>query len=179
MAAVALVALGSFNYVLNQRATGDPLGELRELTDRTSPVVDNAARGAWSLVHTPGIESRWFNIAMERPALRLFSDLTTEQFSGFTASSSVNEDTSAYGVLGMLTVALLVLVALGPKTRWDRRVLAIAGLGYIATYLLINEQTPWVARLMMPGFAIGAPLLAYLYTRGAVRGAAVALAVVG
>ncbi len=176
---VALVALGSFNYVLNQYDSGTPFGEVREETDRTSPLVDNAVRGAWSFVDTPGIEAEWLNIAVERPALRLFGNLQTEFFGGFTTDSRVHEDDSAYGMLGMLALLLFAVVAVAPKTRWDRRVVALAALGYIATFVVINEENPWIARLMMPGMAIGAPLLAYLHVRGSLRVMAVALAAVG
>lgn len=176
---VALVALGSFNYVLNQHDSGNPFGGVRKETDRISPLGANTVRGAWSFVDTPGIDVEWFNIAVERPALRFFGDLATERFPGFRADSGVNEDTSSYGALGMLALLLFAVVAVAPKTRWDRRVVALAALGYIATFLVINEQNPFVARLMMPGMAIGAPLLAYLHVRGPLRGMAVALAVLG
>lgn len=173
---LAVVALGSFNYVLNQEATGSPVGDLRQLTERTSPLADNAVRSAWSLVDSPGVESRWFDIATERPALRLFGDLRTETFGGFTSDSTVDEDTSAYGLVGLVVLALFVAVALAPRTGWDRRALALTALAFLVTFFVLTEQHPWMGRLIMPGIALGAPLFAYLHTNGLTRGAAVGLA---
>ncbi len=179
LAVLAVGALGSFNYVLNQDATGSPFGELAEVTERTSPLGDNMVRSAWSFVDTPGFDAPWLNVVVERPALRFFGDLSKEDFPGYIVDPTVNEDTSAYGLLGALALALFLVVAIAPKTAWDRRMLAIAALGFLISAMAVTEQNPWVGRLMMPGVAIGAPLLGYLYARRAARSVVVAIAVVG
>jgi 4-amino-4-deoxy-L-arabinose transferase-like glycosyltransferase len=174
--AVGIVLLGSFNYALNLDTYDDPLGGLNSLTKRESPLPENAVRAAWSFADSTGVSMPWLDVGVRRPVNRAWGDLSNSSFSGYTIDSSVQEDTSGYGLLGVMALALFALVLLARSMPWDRRLIAAAALGYLVLFAFVNEYNPWLARVMMPGIAIGAPLLALLYSRGWTRGTAVALA---
>ena len=173
-AAAGLMLLGSFNYILNADTYGDPLGPLREATERTSPVGDNAIPGGLD-VH--GLDRRGYALARCRAKVnKVLGDRTTSTFGGYTVDNAVNEDTSAYGLLGVLAMLVFIVVLVSRRTPWDRRAVAAAALGYLVLMALTTEYNQWLGRVMMPGIAIGAPLLATLYRWGVTRGLAVALA---
>lgn len=173
---IGIVLLGSFNYALNLDTYNNPLGGLNSLTKRESPLPENAVRAAWSFADSTGVSMPWLDVGVRRPVNLAWGDLSNSSFSGYTIDSSVQEDTSGYGLLGILALALFVLVLLARSTPWDRRLIAAAAVGYLVLFAVVNEYNPWLARVMMPGIAIGAPLLALLYSRGWTRGTAVALA---
>lgn len=180
LAVTAVAALGSFNYVLNQDTYGTPFGPIRAVVERTSPIPKNSVRVAWTFVDSPGMSVPWLNNALARPPGRLLGDLSTRYFPGFAVRSAVNEDVSAYGLLGLfLILPLFVLTLLSPRAPPARRVVAGAALVYLVVFALLSEYNPWVARVMMPAIAIGAPLLAALCSRALLAGAAVALALAG
>ncbi len=175
-AAAGVIVLGSFNYALNLDAYGDPLGDLPKLTERQSPVGENAVRAGWTLVDSTGVSMPWLDVGLRRPVNKLLGDVRTPDFAGYSIDTGVQEDTSAFGLLGLLALIVLAVALVARRTPWDRRAVAAAALAYLALFLVVNEYNPWVARLMMPALAIGAPLLALLYRRGWTRGTAVALA---
>lgn len=175
-AAVAgFVVLGAFNYALNQDAYGHPFGDLPQFTERTSPLGGNAVRSLWTLADSTGVSMPWLDVGVRRPVNKVVGDVTTPTFGGYAIDTSVQEDTSAYGLLGVLALGVLLVALLGWRTRWDRRAVAFAAVGYLVLFVVINEHNPWLGRLMMPAVAVGAPLLAGLYRWGFTRGAAVAL----
>ena len=177
---IAVAALGAFNYVLNQDSFGTAFGPIRDTVERTSAVPANSLRLAWTFVDSPGLSAPWLNNALARPANGLFGDQSTDNFRGFTLDSSVNEDGSAYGLVGLFIVLPLFLIALvGPRSPPARRVLAAAALAFLVVFAVTNEYNPWVGRVMMPAIAIGAPLLAALWSRPVLGAAAVALALAG
>ncbi|HYI80949.1 MAG TPA: phospholipid carrier-dependent glycosyltransferase [Thermoleophilaceae bacterium] len=173
--AVGIALLGSFNYALNLDTYDAPLGGLNTLTKRDSPVTDNAIAAVWSFADSSGVAMPWLDVGVRRPLNRVLGELRTPGFTGYTIDSVVQEDTSAYGLLGVLALVLFAIVLLARRTPWDRRLIAGAALGYLVLFAALNEYNPWLARVMMPVIAIGAPLLALLHGRGWTRGTAVAL----
>ena len=176
----AVAALGAFNYVLNQDTFGTPFGPIRDTVERTSAVPANSLRVAWTFVDSPGVIAPWLNNALARPAHGIFGDQSTRDFRGFSLDSTVNEDVSAYGLVGLFIVLpLFLIVLLAPRSPPARRVLAGAALAFLVVFALTSEYNPWVGRVMMPAVAIGAPLLAALCSRPVLGAAAVALALAG
>lgn len=169
------VLLGSFNYVLNQDTYGDPLGGLPAYTERTTQLDRNAVRGWWTLADTTGISMPWLDVGIRRPVNKALGPARAPG-GGYVLDTGVNEDTSAFGLLGMLAVVLFVGVLLWWRTAWDRRAIAAAALAYLVLFVVANEYNVWLGRLMVVGVALGAPLLALLYRWGWTRGLAVALA---
>jgi hypothetical protein len=180
--ALATVALGSFNYVQNERNThtltgysGTPEGDFV----RTSPPAD-AARTGWNLLDAPGLpQPDWVSDPAERLAGSLFKSV---RGSSFTVPSPAireesNEDESAYGLVGLLLLVPLVLMALvRPRAPWWQRLLALAGLSWFVASALTLGYSPEGARYLMPAFAVSAPLLGLLARRVAWSLIAVALA---
>jgi hypothetical protein len=92
--------------------------------------------------------------------------------------ASVQEDTSAFGLLGWLVlVPLLVFCLLRPRAPVAQRVLAAASLLYLVCFCLRVGANPWIGRLLLPMIALGAPLLALLAARPWLRGVALTLGV--
>ena len=179
-AAASLALLGAFNYALNQEREGNPLGGVREQTDRESPLYDNTVRIAWAFADSPGASLPWLENGLRRTAQRVFGKVDNGSFSGFTVDTSVQEDLSAFGLVGLaLFLPLLLVGLLAPRSPPPRRVAAGAALLYFAVFVVGNEHNIWMGRVLLPGVAIGAPLMAAFYGRGLLRGAALALALLG
>jgi hypothetical protein len=174
-AVAGAVLLGSFNYILNQDTYGEPLGGLPVHTERKSDLEGNAVRASWTLADSTGVSMPWFDVGLRRPVNKILGDNKTPIYGGYVIDTGVHEDTSAFGLLGMLAILLFVGVLLGWKTAWDRRAIAAAALGYLVLFVVVNEYNIWLGRLMIVGIALGAPLLALLYRWGWTRGLAVAL----
>jgi Dolichyl-phosphate-mannose-protein mannosyltransferase len=174
-AIAGVVLLGSFNYILNQDTYGDPLGGLPAYTERTTQLDQNAVRDWWTLADTTGFSMPWLDVGVRRPVNKALGP-TRAPGGGYVLDTGVNEDTSAFGLLGVLAVLLFAGVLLWWRTAWDRRALAAAALGYLVLFAVVNEYNVWLGRLMIVGIALGAPLLALLYRWGWTRGLAVALA---
>jgi hypothetical protein len=175
-ALAAVVLLGSLNYVQTEQTFGDPFGPLSTLTERQSSLDDNAIRAGWSFADSSGVAMPWLDWRVERTADAILGDRTTRQFSGYSIDARVHEDTSAFGLIGIAALAVFAFALLAPRSRWDRRLIAAAAFAYLGLLVVLNEQNPWFARLMMPGMAIGAPLLALLHQRGWMRATAIVLA---
>lgn len=180
LAAASLALLGAFNYVLNQEREGNPLGGVREQTDRESPLFKNTVRIAWTFAESPGANLPWLDTTLVRAAQELFGDLRNSAFTGFKVETVVHEDSSAFGLVGLVLFFPLLLVALAaPRSPPAHRVLAAASLLYFAVFVVGNEYNMWMGRVLLPGVAIGAPLMVALHGRGMLRGAALALALLG
>ena len=180
VAVASLALLGAFNYVLNQEREGNPLGGVREQTDRESPLYDNTVRIAWSFVDSPGASLPWLENGLNRTARRIFGDVRNGSFGGFTVDTSVQEDLSAFGLVGLaLFLPLLLYALLAPRSPPPQRVVAGAALLYFAVFVVGNEYNIWMGRVLLPAVAIGAPLMAAFHARGLLRGAALALAALG
>ncbi len=178
-AAIGVIALGIFNYALNVDTYGGPLGPISTAVERVSPLGDNAVRSGWSLVDMPGTKVEWVDSLLSKPAYRVFGDLRSPSFAGYTSDTAVNEDTSAYGLLGFLLIPpLLIITVVAPRVRPEARAVAGAALLVIVLSWIFTEQNPWVGRLLMTAIALGAPLLAFLYERSWMRTLAIVGAVV-
>ena len=73
----------------------------------------------------------------------------------------------------------MVATAIRPRSPPWLRCFALAGLGYILSFAITNEWNPWIGRVLMPGVALAAPLLAGAALRPWLAGAVLALAAIG
>jgi 4-amino-4-deoxy-L-arabinose transferase-like glycosyltransferase len=175
--AAAFVALGLFNYVENVRTSDKPFGTLSEVNKRTDSLPRNFVEIGWAFVDSPGIDPGPVDTVVEDAAEAVAGE--TEGFS-FTFDSGVHEDSSAFGLLGLLALLPLLawaLVARRSRPAW--RVVSAASLAYVVTFAVLIKSDPYSARTLIPGVALGAPLLALLHRRVWMRAAAVALALAG
>lgn len=177
--AAAALLLGAFGYIQDlvdeHRLTGysgTPGGDFVK-----SGFAQTAARVGWNFVDATGLPQPDFvSDAAEHVARPLFAGLHGTSFSvpDPAIRSDSDEDQSAYGLVGLLLVALILVAALRPRAPPWQRLLALGALGYFAAYTLTIGYAPEGARYLMPAIALTAPLLAGLARRRA--GAAVALA---
>jgi hypothetical protein len=180
LAVGSIAVFGSFNYVLNARA-GHLFGGVNQQVKRTSAVPANAMRVGWGFLDTPGMSLPWLDLASRRPAQELFPDVEqvvapAPEFH-YQIDSSVQEDTSGFGLVGFVfLVPVILIAALGRRSAPRQRVLALASLAYFALFVATLEWNPWIGRVLIPMVALGAPLLACLYWRPWTRIAAVILA---
>jgi hypothetical protein len=167
----AVVALGVFRYAENTIDTGSAFGGLSREEDRTSPLPINTLRVAWAFVDTPKLPVP--------DALENLRPAKVVPFS-YGIDTSVQEDTSAFGVTGMLLwLPVMVMAALGPRTSGGRRLLAVSALAYLFAYAGVSQANPSAGRFLIASVALGAPLLAYLGSRPWTRAAALLLALIG
>jgi hypothetical protein len=177
--AAGLLAFGSFVYIENLDRTGDPLAGLPALTDIPpgAPRSDNAVRVTWSLVDAPGLGLGFADAALQHVRHALGPKFEAPGLN-WNIDASVQEDTSAFGLLGWLVlVPLLVFCLLRPRAPVAQRVLAAASLLYLVCFCLRVGANPWIGRLLLPMIALGAPLLALLAARPWLRGVALTLGV--
>ena len=168
------VAVGSLSYALDTQATQalyEPLGS--HLAD-VSALPANVTRVMWSFVDLPGIQVPLAEPAIEEVARAVAGGLEIAPqkdplrwdpyaAEGFllTVDRRVNEDTSAFGVIGLFVLLpLLLFVAFSRRSLPSHRLVAVAALAYIIVAAAVIPYHPWVARLLLPGVALGAPLLA-------------------
>ena len=77
--------------------------------------------------------------------------------------TSVQEDTSAFGLVGFLLLPCVLAVALFGRTQpLARRVLAASAISYLAVLGLSIADNGWLGRIMIPAVALAAPLFALL-----------------
>jgi hypothetical protein len=177
--AAGIAALGAFNYVLNLDTYGDPIGDIAGQVERKTRLLDNAARIAWSFADAPGHPLPWVTLGLERPVTALVGDLGDPSFGGSVLDARVSEDLSSYGLFGLFVMApWLVWILVRRESPVTERAFAAASLAYVVLFALLNEQNPWVGRVLMPAVVLGAPALAGLLRRPLLAGAAVATALV-
>jgi hypothetical protein len=110
----------------------------------------------------------------------LFGDVEKENVFGFSIDHSVSEDRSAFGPVGfLLFLPLVAFTALRLRAPPAERMVALAAILYLLVFAATTSWNEWVGRVLIPMVALGAPLLAALYSRGWTRGLAVVLALVG
>jgi len=179
LALAGVVAFGSFGYALNRHDTGSVFGGVKDQVARTTSVQGNFVRDMWTFVDMPGMSVPWFNVAAQRAAQKVAGKLEVNGFA-FTVDSGVQEDTTAFGLLGLLLfLPVIVGTAVWPRVLLGRRLLAIAVLLYFVTFSVFIGWNPWLGRVLIPGVALGAPLLAVLASQAWLRSLAVILALVG
>ena len=103
----------------------------------------------------------------------------TVEGNGFplTMDTSVQEDTSAFGLVGLLLfLPLMVAAAVRLRSPPAQRVVALAALLYFAIFSWKFEYNTWVGRVLIPFVALGAPLFALLARRTWLMVAATGLA---
>jgi len=188
MTAAAVLALSSFVYVQNIAnlhsfsgssggiGTSAPLlaGEYYRTRD---PLLD-AARVSWDFLDAPGLpQPRFVASAATSVASHLFAGVHEADFQvppEPAISNTSDPDTSAYGLLGLLLLAPLVLVtAFRRRAPPSQRILALAALAYFWTYVLALGYTNEAGRLLMPATALAMPLVGTLM--GSLRWQIVAL----
>jgi hypothetical protein len=179
----AIAGLGAFNYVQNlvdehslTGYSGTPGGDFV----RTG-VPQTAARVGWNLLDAPGLPQPDFvSDRAETVASQLFAGVRGSSFSVPSPAirSESNEDQSAYGLIGLLLVALIVAALLRRRAPTWQRLLALGALGYFLAYTITIGYSPEAARYLMPAIALATPLLAPLAARPvwAILAAALALA---
>jgi hypothetical protein len=198
LALAGVVVFGSYNYILNEVNLGDPFGGVEQLAgiDRAAtPVAPPVTSGAttpaapptypfrnliedeWTLVDSPGTVIPWLGPIVQRAGLDLFGNATGNAFP-FTVDTSVDEDTSGFGLVGFLVMPLLLLLAvLGRRVPLPQRFVGAGALLYLLLVGIELPYNPWLGRLMIPAFAIGAPLFGRLILRPALAGLVLGLAV--
>jgi Dolichyl-phosphate-mannose-protein mannosyltransferase len=177
----AILGLGAFNYVQNVADehsltgySGTPGGDFV----RTG-LPQTAARVGWDLLDAPGLPQPDFvSDPAETVASHLFAGVRGSSFSVPSPAirSESNEDQSAYGLIGLLLIALIVAALVRRRAPPWQRLLALGALGYFLAYTLTIGYSPEAARYLLPAIALATPLLAPLALRPAWAIVAAALA---
>jgi hypothetical protein len=176
-AVVALFALGSYNYVLNVEHRGSVLGELRSATAVTGARLPNAVLSIGTFADSAGVNVDLLN-RLTQTSTRTEAARVVPPVAASTLDTSIQEDTSAFGLVGFLLLPyVLLIVLLGRRQAWSRRVLSAAVVLYVAVFAVSVVFNPWLGRLLIPAVALAAPLFAVLGKRPAMAGAALTLAV--
>jgi hypothetical protein len=174
---VAILALGSFGYVLNAREHGSPFGDIAGKTQRESSPGPNAIRVLWTFADLPGVAAPWVNTVTQRVVGKVGADRfqIRNQFA-FGLDNAVSEDTSAFGPVGWLLLFPLLLAFAFGRRAGPARYVAIAALVAIAGFAVAFEYNIWVGRLLLPTVALAAPLFAALALRNVLAALTTALA---
>jgi hypothetical protein len=178
IAAVGVVALGSFNYIANAVDTGDPFGGLSDdvSEEAKKDPARNLVRVMWSFADTGGVAIPWLDPEAQRFANNVLAPTAGWDYQ-FTVDTTVHEDTSGFGLVGFFVLPLLLLWALlAPRSPPAARVLAVGVILYLLAFGLRIDENPWVGRLALTAVALAMPLLARL--PGAVLGAVLGVALV-
>jgi hypothetical protein len=174
---VAILALGSFGYVLNAQDHGSPFGDIAGKTQRESSAGGNAIRVLWTFADLPGVAAPWVNTVTQRVAGKVGADrLQIPNRFAFGLDNGVSEDTSAFGPVGWLLLFPLLLYFAFARRAGPARYVAIAALVAVAGFALAFEYNIWVGRLLLPAVALAAPLFAALALRNAAAALTTALA---
>jgi hypothetical protein len=166
----AIVGLGAFGYIqdaVDEHSltgyTGTPGGDFV----RTS-LPQTAARVGWDLLDAPGLPQPDFvSDGAESVASHLFAGVRGSSFSVPSPAirTESNEDESAYGLIGLLLVALIAIALIRRRAPPWQRLLAVGALGYFVAYTLTIGYSPEAARYLLPAIALAVPLLAPLAAR--------------
>ena len=161
LAVSGVVAFGAFNYVLNYKNSHDVFGGVSEQVSNTGGNRwQNAAYDMWTFADSPGVSLQWLQPLVQRPVQSLFGGVFGVGYP-YAIDTGVQEDTSAYGLVGfVLLVPLLLVMLLGPRAPPGRRVLALAALVYLVVFSYRIDDNAWLGRLYMPAVALAAPLFA-------------------
>lgn len=203
LAGGALLAAGllaSANYVENQRDFGNPLAPHsyleragggatfpREVVPRQSELPENVVRTAWSsfLETTPFHSPRLAELLQAAGRGLLPWAATTgvpaqlpELGFKHEVAFEIDEDTTGYGLLGLLVLlpALCRAILRGPV---DRRALALTTLAGAALLAVTLRYSAFNGRLLLPFVALASPLMAGYASRRWARAAVTVLAAAG
>jgi 4-amino-4-deoxy-L-arabinose transferase-like glycosyltransferase len=177
-AALAVIGLGSFNYVQSWARTGSPFGNALHLTDRREPLVPNGIRSAWTFVDLPGMHADWLDSAIQRPARAVFGDLEQADFD-FTVDTKVQEDDAAFGPVGLLfLLPMVVITCVWPRVAWRRRLVAFSALLFLGLFFASINYNPWLGRLLIVFVVLAAPLMAVFARHSVLRALVVVAALI-
>jgi Dolichyl-phosphate-mannose-protein mannosyltransferase len=179
-AVAGITVLGAFNYILNVVNRHDALGGVQQLVGAEGSNSDRlsiAVQDLWTFADAPGINAAWIEQIVERPAKSILGGIAGQDWP-FTVRTTIQEDTTAYGLIGFLVFPVVLLVALlSPRASPGCRVLACAVVVSLLVFALNVADPRWAGRLIMPSLALGAPLLAFAsrgqWSMGVVSGAAI------
>ena len=176
-AAIGVVALGAFNYALNYKNTGDVLGGVKEqVVGPKSDALENAVHDLWTFADAPGIDASWIEQLVHGPAEWTVGGIAGTGFA-FSVDTRVQEDVSAFGLVGFLVLPLvLIAVLLWPVSWRGSKTLALASLLYFGAFAVSIDENQWLGRLLISGVALAAPLFAVLARRAWIAGAVAAMA---
>ncbi|HVW17199.1 MAG TPA: glycosyltransferase family 39 protein [Solirubrobacteraceae bacterium] len=177
----ALVAgaavFGAYGYAANVADYGGPFGGLRNLQERTGPLVPNVGRLSWSLVDSPGVSAPWVDPALGRTLGTWLSGWKDDGFD-FVLGTDTDEDRVAGGLVVLLVlVPLAFALALRRRGPPIRRTLAIGAILSVVAFGTTQLATPFNGRIIMPAYALAVPLLGVVWRRPWARSLTVALAV--
>ena len=176
LAVLAVIALGSYNYLLNLQNRGTLLGGIDRRTLLSGARLPNALLALSTFLDSPGLSVPWLNRVVASATGRLTAVLAPSA-GAFTIDTSVQEDTSAFGLVGFLLLpCVLGLGLFGRGQIRGRRVLAAAVILSVGVFVATVEFNPWLGRLLIPAVALAAPLFAVLAERPAVAGVTLVLA---
>ena len=176
VAAMALFALASYNYVLNVEHRGTLFGGVRNQTKLRGPRLSNALTTFGTFADSPGVDIDWLN-RLTQSVTGTVAEYIGPPAGAQALDTSVQEDTSAFGLVGFLLLPCVLAVAfLGRRQPRARRVLAAAAVMYLVVLALTVAANGWLGRLMIPAVALAAPLFALLGKRSALAGATLVLA---
>jgi hypothetical protein len=177
-AVIALIALGCYNYVLNLRNRGGLLGGIEGQTLDVHARLLNVLLGLTTFADSPGLRIGWLNRLVRLAAGPVIAVVPPPVGAFFTVDTSVQEDSSAFGLVGFLLLpCLLVLVLVGRGQTRGRRVLAAAVMISLLVYVTTITFNPWLGRVMIPAVALAAPLFAVLAERPVVAWGTLLLAI--
>ena len=176
LAVPALIALATYNYVLNVQDPRTLFGGLQDATSVTAARFPNALAVLSTFADSPGLGISWLMKSFEW-ATGEFNGAVASSLGPFAIDTSVQEDTSAFGLIGFLVLpCVLLLVLAGREQARSRRVLAGAVVLYVLAFAATIAFNLWLGRLLIPAVALAAPLFAVLVKRPAIAGATVVLA---
>jgi Dolichyl-phosphate-mannose-protein mannosyltransferase len=98
---LAVLALASYNYVLNVERRGGILGGLRSQTAAVGPLIPNALLSVGTLADSPGVDVG-FLARLTQGATRTEAARLVPPVGPSTLDTSIQEDTSAFGLVGFL-----------------------------------------------------------------------------
>jgi hypothetical protein len=161
----AIAALGSFNYIQNlvdesslTGYSGTPGGDFV----RTS-FPQTVARVSWNLLDATGLPQPDFVADTATSVARpLFAGVRASglQIPSPAIRHDSDEDQSAYGLVGLLLAAVVLVALVRRRAPPWQRLLALGALAYLVAYTLAIGYSPEAARYLMPAIALAAPLLA-------------------
>ena len=162
--AAGVAAFGSVNYVQNLVNTGEVSGGQNASVAGDfvrAGTVRNLARVSSTFVDAPGLPQASTAARLLHPiAARVVGTIHGPYYATPPAiTTTVDDDTSGYGLLGLLVLVPVVSVALlrGPP---PQRVVALAGASYLVIFAARLGYSPEVPRLLLPAAALVSPLLA-------------------
>jgi hypothetical protein len=177
-AVLALIALGCYNYLLNIQHRGGLLGGIEGQTLATGARLQNALLALTTFADSPGVSVDWLDRLVGSAPGHLTAVLEPPVWHFFTVDTSVQEDTSAFGLVGFLLLpCIFVLMLVSRRQTRGRRVLSAAVILSFVVFAATVAFNPWLGRVLIPLVALAAPLFAVLAERPAVAGVTLMLAI--